>query len=299
MADGPGGSRELPGEGLEDMDDQPSEDRGDHDNGPFAIDPKVPRLARVENYLSGGEAHFAADEAAAQAIGDLATVGLDGMRRMNEAIKSFVGRAVTVLAGDLGIRQFLHIGMSTPTTGMVHHVAAKAATGTRVVYVSHDPTVLAHVHALGDDVADGVVAHINRPLNAVGPILDEAGAVVDLAEPIGVVLPTTLNLIAGHGAIRRFVVALREAIVPGSCMVVAHTSLDLGSPGTGAAITKFNELLGEHYAAHSATEITGFLEGFELLDPGLVPIERWRPDDPGAAATEQRFPIFGVVGRRT
>jgi hypothetical protein len=281
------------------MDDQPEDDRGDHDNGPFAIDPKVPRLARVENYLSGGEAHFAADEAAAEAIGDLAAFGLDGMRSMNDAIKSFVGRAVAVLAGDLGVRQFLHIGMSTPTTGMVHHVAAKVATGTRVVYVSHDPTVLAHVHALGDDAADGVVAHINRPLNALGPILDEAGAVLDLAEPIGVVLPTTLNLIAGSGAIRRFVVALREASVAGSCMVVAHTSLDLGAPGTGAAIEKFNELLGEHYAAHSGPEILGFLEGFEILEPGLVPVEQWRPDDPAAAPPKHRFPIFGVVGRRT
>lgn len=281
------------------MDQQPSDDRGDRDGDRFAIDPTVPRLARVENFLAGGAAHFTADQAAAQAIGDLAGVGLDGMRGMNAAIKAFVARAVTVLAGDLGIRQFLSIGMSTPTTGMVHHVAAKLAEDPRVVYVSYDPTVLAHVHALGDDVAGGVVAHINRRLTAVGPILDQAGTVLDLSEPIGLVLPTTLNMIGGSDANRRVVAALRQAMAPGSYVVVAHTSLDLGGPGAGPAIAKLNEILGEHYAAHSATEIVGFLEGFELVEPGLVPMEHWRPDDPGAMATEHRFPIFGVMGRRT
>src|SRR4029453_4749878 len=112
------------------MGDQPSDAHG---HGPFAIDLSVARLARVENFLAGGDAHFAVDRAAVESIGELFQGGLDGLRELVEVVKAFVARAVTVLTGDLGIRQYLHIGMSTPTTGMVHQIAARIAPDTRVV----------------------------------------------------------------------------------------------------------------------------------------------------------------------
>src|SRR5262245_6517368 len=99
-------------EGSTNMDDQPPNDHEARDEGPFAIDPSVPRLARMESFLAGGQAHFAVDRAAAETIGELSADGLDGLRDMNDAIKGFVARAVAVLTGDLGIRQYLHIAMA-------------------------------------------------------------------------------------------------------------------------------------------------------------------------------------------
>jgi len=280
------------------MTSQPPPDHDEsRDEGPFAIDPSVPRLARVENFLAGGEAHFAVDRTAAESIGELTSGGLDGLRDMNDAIKAFVARAVTVLSGDVGIRQYLHIAMSLPTTGMVHHIATKIAADSRVVYVSYDPTTLAHVHALGDDVDDGIVAHVNSPFDDTQLILREAGAVLDLSQPVAVVLPTTLNMIADDEVIRRVVAELRAATVPGGYVVLAHTGLDIGPEGTDRAIAEFNEILGLTYAAHTAAEIAGFLEGYELLEPGLVPLDDWRPDGPGPA-TRRDLPIYGAVGRR-
>jgi hypothetical protein len=276
------------------------------DDGPFAIDPTVPRLARMESFLAGGDAHFASDRAAAASIGEMAAGGLEGMRASNDAIKAFVARAVAVLTGDLGIRQYLHIAMAAPGTGMVHHVATKIAPDARVVYVSYDPTTLAHVHALGDDVDDGVVAHVNSPFDDTELILRESAAVLDLARPVAVVLPTTLNMIGDDAAIRRVVADLRTATVPGSYVVLAHMSLDIASEGTAAALARFNEILGETYTAHPAAEIRRFLEGYELLEPGLVPLDDWRrdhpddadhPDDP--ATPRPTTPIYGAVGRRT
>jgi len=279
------------------MNDLPPDD-GDHDDGPFAIDPSVPRLARVENFLVGGQAHFAVDQAAAESIGDLSTGGLDGLRGLIEAIKTFVARAVAVASTELGIRQYLHIGMSTPTTGMVHHIATRIAPGSRVVYVSYDPTTLAHVHALGDDVDDGVVAHVNSAFDDVELILREAGAVLDLARPVAVVLPTSLNLITDDEVAQRIVDELHAAMAPGSHLVLAHTSLDIAPEGTDRAIARFNEILDESYVVRSEAEIARLLAGFELIEPGLVPVDRWRPDDPTAAATRRPRPIFGAVGHR-
>jgi hypothetical protein len=279
------------------MNNQPPHRHEGTDEVPFAIDPSVPRLARVESFLAGGQAHFATDRAAAESIGDLAPGGLDGLRDMNDAIKDFVARAVTVLSSDVGIRQYLHIAMSTPTTGMVHHIATKIAADARVVYVSYDPTTLAHVHALGDDVDDGVVAHVNSPFDDTQLILREAGAVLDLSRPVAVVLPTTLNMIGDHEAIRRVVAELRAAMVPGSYLVSAHTSLEIAPEGTDRALARFNEILGETYVTHTVAEITQFIEDFELLEPGLVPLDDWRPDDP--SAPRRTVPIYGAVSYRT
>jgi hypothetical protein len=187
--------------------------------------------------------------------------------------------------------------MSTPTTGMVHHIATKIAADARVVYVSYDPTTLAHVHALGDDVDDGVVAHVNSPFDDTQLILRESGAVLDLSQPVAVVLPTTLNMIGDDSAIRRVVAELRAATVPGSYLVLAHTSLDIAPEGTDRALARFNEVLGETYLAHPAAEIARFLEGYDLLEPGMVPLDDWRPDDPNTP--RRPVPIYGMVARRT
>jgi hypothetical protein len=279
------------------MDDESAHRPEGTDEVPFGIDPNVPRLARVESFLAGGQAHFATDRAAAESIGELAPGGLDGLRDMNDALKDFVKRAVTVLSGDAGVRQYLHIAMSTPTTGMVHHVATKIAADARVVYVSYDPTTLAHVHVLADDVDDGVVAHVNSPFDDTPRILREAGAVLDLARPVAVVLPSTLNMVGDDEAIRRVVADLRAATVPGSYLVLAHTSLEIAPAGTEQALARFNEILDETYVTHTAAEIARFIEGYELLEPGLVPLDDWRPDDPGAP--RRTAPLYGAVARRT
>lgn len=269
------------------------------DEGPFSIDPEAPRLARMENFLSGGQAHFAADRDAVESIGDVALGGLDALRALITTTKGFVDRAVTLLATELGVRQYLHIGMSTPSDGMVHHIAAKAAPGARVVYASYDPTVLAHVHVLGHDVTEGevTVSHVQSAFEDMRPILREAAAVLDLAQPLAVVLPTTLNLIGDDVVARRIMDDLRGASAPGSYTVFAHTSLDLAPEGSEQAIARFNDMLDESYVSRNRAQIAALLEGYELLEPGLVPADHWRPADP-AAVDRRPVPIYGALGRK-
>ena len=52
------------------------------------------------------------------------------------------------LAGADGIRQFLDLGTGLPTAENVHQIARRADPGARVVYVDHDPVVLAHARDL-------------------------------------------------------------------------------------------------------------------------------------------------------
>jgi hypothetical protein len=278
------------------MVDQPSDP---HDGGPFRIDLDVPHLARVESFVTGGDAHFAVDRAAAESIGELSPGGLDGLRALIHATKGFVGRAVTVLTSEAGVRQYLHIGMSTPTTGMVHHIAGEIAPDSRVVYVSHDPTTLAHVRSLGKEAGEGAVTHVHSSFDDTQTILSEAAATLDFGQPVAVVLPTSLNLVRDDDVAQRIVDDLRAAVAPGGYLVLAHTCRDLAPAGATKAIERFNEILDEPYVLRTKTQITQLAAGFELIEPGLVPVERWRPDvELPAHEGDRPVPIYGAVGRK-
>ena len=116
--------------------------------------------------------------------------------------------------------------------------------------------------------------------------------------PTAVVLPTTLNLLTDEAA-EALIDALRDALVAGSYVLMAHTSLDIPTPGTAEIIAVLNSVLEEPYISRTEREILHYLEGFDLLDPGLVPIERWRPDgDAPFLPGGQLISLFGAVGRK-
>jgi hypothetical protein len=285
-----------------DVNQRSTHPHGDRDeDGPFSVDLSVARLARIQNYLVGGDANFAVDRAAAEEIAATTGAGLDGMRGVIEAMDAFMARAVGVLAGEAGVRQFLYIGMPTPATGMIHDVAWQVAPAARVVYVSHDATTLAHVHALGRDRdgAGGTVAHVYSSFDDPQRILDEAAATLDLGEPVAVLMPTTLNLLPSNDVARHVLDDLYADLVPGSYLVLVHTSLDLGNDSTAKMVELINSLVQEDYLARGKADIAGLLSGLELLEPGLVPMQQWRRDaKPHAPSVGWWIPMYGAVARK-
>jgi hypothetical protein len=283
--------------------DQPTSDQpsATNDSDAFPIDLNVARIARLENFLVGGDANFAVDRSVAEELAEAADDRLDGLRGVVVALKAFVDRTVRVLVGDAGVHQLLHIGMATPTGdgGMVHDIALDIAPDARVVYASYDPTTLAHVHVLGKDVPEGAVVHVQSSFGDPQKILRAAAATLDLDRPVAVILPTTLNLVADDTVARRIVDELRDAVVSGSYMALAHTSPDNAPESTAKIIEMLNAALDEPYVLRSEAEIARLLTGFDLLDPGLVPIEDWRNDGgPPVLASGHTVPILGAVGRK-
>jgi len=86
---------------------------------------------------------------------------------MARANRSFLGRAVQYLVEEAGVRQFLDIGTGIPTAGNVHAVAQQISPESRVLYVDHDPIVLAHARALMTSTPEGqtdfIMADIRDP----------------------------------------------------------------------------------------------------------------------------------------
>ena len=278
------------------MSDEPEHSNDDGD--PFPIEPDVPRLARIRNAISGGDANFSADRTVVKELADAAPTGLEGLQAVIEALHRFKARAVRTVAAESGIRQFLHIGTATSSTGMVHEQLRPIVPGARVVYASYDTTTLAHVHDLWRDAPEGSVAHVHSRFEDPQRILDGATETLDLDDPVAALLPTSLNVLSDEDA-QALVDALRGALVSGSYLVVAETSLDIYAEGAAEVVEVLNAALEEPYIARSRDAIAHQLEGFDLIEPGLVPVEHWRNDgDPPFLPEGQLVPLFAAVGRK-
>lgn len=267
-----------------------------NEEGPFPIEHDVPRLARVRNVITGGGANFDADRQAAESLAAAAPTGFDGLRGVIEAMHRFVLRGIRVVAEESDVRQFLHIGTTTPTTGIVHEHVLPLVPDAHIVYASYDTTTLAHAHGLRRNAPDGAVGHVHSPFDDPERILHGAAEMLDLDAPIAVVLPTSLNVVTDEVA-QKLVDALRHTLVTGSYLVMAQASLDIYAEGAAEVVDLLNQVLDEPYIVRTEREIAHHLEGFDLLDPGLVPVEQWRSDgDPPFLPEPQLVPLFAAVG---
>lgn len=161
----------------------------DDKSPPF--DTSVAHVARVYNYWLGGKDNFAADrEAAEQAIAANPTI-VPGVRTN----RAFLRRAVSYLASEAGIRQFLDVGTGLPSANNTHQVAQAVAPGSKVVYVDNDPIVLLHARALLTGTPQGATAYLDADVRDPGSVLAQAAETLDLAEPVALMLLAILQLL--------------------------------------------------------------------------------------------------------
>jgi hypothetical protein len=263
------------------------------------IDTTVAHPARVLNYLAGGAGNFAADRQAVEHVAEALPAGIETARAAVRSMAAFQARVVRWLIGEVGIRQFLKVGTGVPAGEDVHEIAQAAAPEARVVYVGSDPVVLAHAHALRRGSLEGATAYVHATLQALEMIVHEASATLDLARPVAVLLPATLNFVPDDDDPDGVVARLVEAVASGSHLMIAHTSYDITAEGMVEAAERFSELLGEPYVVRGRDEIARFLDGLDVVEPGLVPIDQWRPaDDVPAPPSGRPVPIYGAVGRK-
>jgi hypothetical protein len=93
------------------------------------LDTGVPHSARTWNYWLGGKDNFAID----REVGDRVRAVYPEIVEVARAARAFLVRAVTYLAGEVGVGQFLDIGAGLPTADNTHEVAQRVAPTCRVV----------------------------------------------------------------------------------------------------------------------------------------------------------------------
>ena len=250
--------------------------------------------ARVYDYWLGGKDNFAAD----RALGDAIIEVVPSTRFAARANRSFLGRAVRYLAAEANVTQFLDIGTGIPTAGNTHEVAQAAVPQARVVYVDHDPIVLAHARALMTSSPAGATAFIKADLRDPGKILDhpELRGTLDLGRPVALMLIAVLHFLTEQDDPRRLVAELLDALPSGSYLTIAHLTADF-DPEEAASALAATQRSGVTYVPRSAAEVAAFFDGLDLVDPGVVPLLTWRPDD-GAPQDPLAARMYAAMGRK-
>ncbi len=272
-------------------------DRGDGPGArtrevPLDLDTSVAHVARVYDYWLGGKDNFAADRAA----GEQAIQAYPDIVYSVRANRAFLARTVRYLAGEAGIRQFLDIGTGIPTANNTHEVAQDAAPGSNVVYVDNDPVVLTHARALLVSGDQGHTNYIDADLRDTGRILAEAAQTLDFSRPVAIMLMAILQHIDEAEDPYAIVDSLLAAVPPGSYLAISHPAADIETEAMAQMAERLNKLMAEKVTFRTRPQVARFFDGLELVEPGMVRVQEWRP----ASEIEAKSPaaLWGGVGRK-
>jgi O-methyltransferase involved in polyketide biosynthesis len=253
----------------------------------------VPNPARVYDALLGGKDNFAAD----RAVADRLAAAKPALRHNVRANRAYLGRVVRYLAGEAGIRQFLDLGTGLPSLNNVHEVAQRVALESRIVYVDNDPIVIAHARAMLASSPEGATAFLSADIRDPESILEQAAKTLDLDRPVAVILLGVLYMIPDAHRPYETVAEYLHAIASGSYLAVSHPASDISAASAARAARQYDAAMPTTQTNRSRAEVGRFFDGLELLEPGVVQLNKWRPDlgdvDPGVEISS-----WAALGRK-
>ncbi|MEU8327495.1 SAM-dependent methyltransferase [Micromonospora sp. NPDC048839] len=253
------------------------------------LQPDVPHAARIWNYWMGGKDNFQSDRAAGDAVAEV----YPEIVLMAQQSRVFLVRTVRHLAAEAGIRQFLDIGTGLPTMQNTHAVAQSVAPESRVVYVDNDPMVLVHARALlASTTSEGVTTYVPADYHDPERILAEAAQTLDFDKPIAVMYMGVLGYEPDLDVVRSIVGRTMDAMPSGSHLVLWDGTNT--SPAVVSGAERLAQSGGVPYILRSPDELASCFDGLTVVEPGLVPIPLWRPEDPDAVGID----AYGAVARK-
>ncbi|WP_078860624.1 SAM-dependent methyltransferase [Streptomyces rubellomurinus] len=248
--------------------------RADDWQPPSELDTGTPHTARMYDYYLGGKDNFEADRRAAQA----AIAAYPALPLLARTNRQFLGRAVEFVAGQ-GVRQFIDIGTGIPAVGSTSEVARRVAPDADVVYVDNDPIVATHARARVAGQQIGRTSVVEADLRDPAAILRDPalGATIDLSQPVGLMLVAVLHFIRDEEGAQHVVRTLRDALAPGSALILSHGSPDFATRESAAAGVRIYRGASSPLVLRPRGDVEPFFGDFEFAGPGLVQLPLWRP----------------------
>jgi hypothetical protein len=255
------------------------------------VDPSQAHIARVYDYWLGGRDNFAAD----RAVGDKVLQVHPETALSVRANRRFLARSVRYLAQSAGIRQFLDVGTGLPSANNTHEVAQAVAPESRVVYVDNDPIVLAHARALLTSSPQGETGYLDADIRDPDAILARAGQLLDLTQPVGVMLVAVLHMLRDEEGPQAVAERFMAAVPSGSFLVVSHLASDVQEEAMAEMGRTYNSAAPQGVTLRSRAQVTRFFDRLTLVEPGVVLTHEWRP-----AADDAATPgvLWAGVGRK-
>jgi hypothetical protein len=147
-----------------------------------------------------------------------------------------------------------------------------------VVYVDIDPGVVAEGHHVlaGNHGAAIVRADLRQPEQVFDAT--RICGLLDLGEPVAVLAIDVLHHIPDADNPAGFIAAYMDAACPGSYVFVAHTGDDEDFVTGLATFHDLYHIPVPPLTFRNSTQIAGFFEGLDLVEPGIVPVPLWHPE---------------------
>jgi hypothetical protein len=267
-----------------------------------AEEPQRPFAAGMYDYYLGGTTNSAADRAAA----DHVRAVLPEITEVARTNRTFLQRSVARMAREWGIRQFLDIGAGLPTQSNTHEVVREALDPEEkftVLYVDLDPLVIRHGRALLEGIGEAAV--IQGDLRDPDGILvtPEAGRLLDLGRPIGVLMFSVTQFIPDSddpwALVRRYV----DLMAPGSFLALSAPTSDYQSPEARTTIVRVYGSTPTPAASRNLAEVSRFFDGLDIVppyqgaDPAVAIADRWGSPAPTSAGPASGW-MYAAVGRK-
>jgi hypothetical protein len=256
---------------------------------PSTVDVTRPSVARMYDYYLGGSHNFEADRAAAKQVEQI----FPGIAQSAQANRSFLRRVVRHLVTE-GVDQFLDLGSGIPTVGNVHEIAQQSNPSARVVYVDFEPVAVSHSNALLADNPNATA--LLADLRATSTVLAGARETLDFSRPVGVLIIAALHFIPDSDNPYDTVAEYMSALPSGSYLAITHATWDSLTEEEDAEARKVAKIYSNSdnkLTVRTHTDVTRFFDGLELLEPGVVAVNDWRPD-----SYEDHTGIYGAVARK-
>lgn len=281
-------------------------DVDDSEYYPPEIGSNTPNVARAYDYVLGGKDNFAVDRETFDHI----VAELPEAPVLAHENRAFLVRAVRHVVAELGVTQLLDIGAGLPTMENTHQVAQRIAPESRVVYVDHDPIVLAHGRAiLAENDRSTIVQADIRDMDA---ILDakETRRLLDFDQPVALLLLAIVHHLDDEDDPHALVRAYLDRLPAGSVLVLSHfydlsDLTDEDGQRLAAKARRCEKITLTDFGSgrfRSRAEITAYFDGLRLDEYGVEYVPLWRPDggtpvDLATLSDEQRL-ILGGFGRK-
>lgn len=246
--------------------------------------------SRIYDWFLGGRDNYEVDRIAGRAFLDVVPNAQNSAR----ATRGFALRAARFMA-DQGIDQFLDIGAGIPTTPNVHEIVRRIHPEGRVVYVDNDPIAVSKGEMLREE--RGVIT-VEGDLRNPAAILrhPDVKDLLDLGRPVAVLTVAVWHFIPSDGAVARAQSELRDGLAPGSLLALSHGCTENLSDDMVKRAEELYRHTSNPMKARSREEIMRLFDGFDLVEPDLVPLHEWHPysGDPYPQKSPEALAGLGV-----
>lgn len=231
-------------------------------------DPSRAHCGRIHDFLlAGGKDSYEVDREVGERILRECAIFQPAAR----AARLFLVRAVHHLAAECGIGQFVELGSGYPCQPNLHEVARSKVPTTRTLYVDSDAVIVAHGRAFLEDERN---VFVHADLTDTGTVIKEIAKNMNLAAPVAICLGFVAEFIADPLAVVKAV----SAVLPAeSYVILSHVTSYVDTEEVTRAVEIYRDY-GIGFWPRPHEEIKAILSGCELIEPGLVASNRWRPN---------------------